>query len=195
MTRRILLMLALTMVATIAPMATAQACSCMMPDAGRFLAESDFVFAGSLVERPIELGREVDLGAGTVPYVFDVDAVYKGDLRDSTVEVWSASNGAACGFEMAVGQPVAIAASFSGGQLTGGLCATFGVDQLEAAAADAGIEPTIPAESPPPTEGVAADEPDTSSASELVPIAAAIAVLGVVLAVGLTMLLRRSGRA
>ena len=146
MVRRTLLMVALTVTATIVPMATAQACSCMMPDAAQFLEDSDFVFAGSLLELPNPGGGNVDGlgGPQNVAYTFEVDAVYKGDLRDSVVQVWSASNGAACGFELAVGEPVAIAASASGGQLTGGLCATFGVDQLESAAVDAGIEPTVP---------------------------------------------------
>ncbi len=190
MARRTLLLLVLTVLATVTPMATAQACSCMMPDAAVFLAESDFVFAGALVERPVEPGQEAGFGVDNVAYTFQVDAVYKGDLRDSTVEVWSASNGAACGFEMAVGEPVAIAASFSGGQLTGSLCATFGVDQLEAAAADAGIEPTIPADSPPPTDVVAADEPEPTTGSATVVVVAALAgvsVLGLALA-------RRAGR-
>lgn len=163
----------------------------MMPDAARFLAESDFVFAGSLVERPVELGQEADFGVENVAYTFEVDAVYKGDIRDSTIQVWSASNGAACGFEMPVGAPVAIAASLSGGQLTGGLCATFGVDQLEAAAADAGIEPTIPAESPPTTQDVAAEEPDGTAGLDIVPVVAVAAVLAGVVALSLRVLIRR----
>ena len=189
MKRHILLFLALTVVATVAPMATAQACSCMLPDAARFLAESDFVFAGSLVERPVEAGQVGDFGVDNVAYTFEVDAVYKGDLRDSTVEVWSASNGAACGFEMAVGEPVAIAASLSSGQLTGSLCATFGVDQLEAAAVDAGIEPTIPAESPPTTVGVAGEETDPATGSGAVVL---VAVLAGLAAFGLLVGLRRA---
>ena len=191
MTRRTLLFLALTIVATVAPMATAQACSCMMPDASRFLAESDFVFAGSLVERPVEAGQVGDFGVENVAYTFEVDAVYKGDLRDATVEVWSASNGAACGFEMALGEPVAIAASLSGGQLTGGLCATFGVDQLEAAAADAGIEPTVPADVPATTVDVAGEEPDPAIGSGAVVLVAALAGLA---AFGLLAGLRRAWR-
>lgn len=191
--RRTLLLLALTILATITPMATARACSCMIPDAALFLAESDFVFAGSLIERPVEPGLEVDPGFENVPYTFEVDAVYKGDLRDSTVQVWSASNGAACGFEMPVGEPVAIAASLSSGQLTGGLCATFGVDELEIAAADAGIEPTLPAESPPTTVDVAGEEPEPTAESATGVIVVA-AVAGAA-ALGLAFALRRGRRA
>ena len=186
MKRHILLFLALTVVATVAPMATAQACSCMLPDAARFLAESDFVFAGSLVERPVEAGQVGDFGFDNVAYTFEVDAVYKGDLRDSTVEVWSASNGAACGFEMAVGEPVAIAASLSGGQLTGSLCATFGIDQLEAAAADAGIEPTVPSASPPTTTGLALEDPQSRGTSTTTIAVISLAALGAAIVVGLT---------
>jgi hypothetical protein len=191
--RRTLLLLALIILATITPMATARACSCMMPDATRFLAESDFVFAGSLIERPAGVGAIGELGADNVPYTFEVDAVYKGDLRDSTVEVWSASNGAACGFEVPVGEPVAIAASLSGGQLTGGLCATFGVDQLEAAAADAGFDPTSPAASPPPTVGIAGEQPQqTPESARGIVIATAVAGIA---ALGLALALRRGRRA
>ncbi len=192
MARRTLLLLALTILATITPMATAQACSCMVPDASRFLAESDFVFAGSLVERPGGEGLVGDFGAENVAYTFEVDAVYKGDLRDATVQVWSASNGAACGFEMPVGEPVAIAASLSGGQLTGGLCATFGVDQLEAAAADAGIEPTVPADGPPTTVDVAGEEPATTAG----PSTAVVIVVAVIagLAAMAVAVSRRGGR-
>jgi hypothetical protein len=187
MTRRTLLMLALMTVATVAPMATAQACSCMVPNAAQFLQESDFVFAGSLVERPDPGGGQAGGlgGLENVVYTFEVDAVYRGDLRDSTVQVWSASNGAACGFELAVGEPVAIAASVSAGQLTGGLCATFGVDQLEAAAADAGIEPTVPQPAEPETPIVAAEQPEKSGFSSLV-IIGSIAALATLLVAGLT---------
>lgn len=194
MARRTLLLLALSLLVTVTPMATARACSCMMPDAGRFLAESDFVFAGSLVERPGGGGQVGDFGADNVPYTFEVDAVYKGDLRDSTVEVWSASNGAACGFEMAIGEPVAVAASLSGGQLTGGLCATFGVDQLEAAAADAGIEPTVPAESPATPTDVAGEAPETT-ADSATGIIIAVAALAGAAAMGSVVVVRRKRRA
>jgi hypothetical protein len=174
-------MLTLTVLTTIAPMATAQACSCMVPDAARFLEGSDFVFVGSLVERPVGgEGQVGDLGVENVPYTFEVDAVYKGDLRDTTVEVWSASNGAACGFEMPIGETAAIAASLSGGQLTGGLCATFGVDQLETAAADFGIQPTIPQATPPQAPDVAIDQPEAVGVSSGVIALGALAALVVV---------------
>jgi hypothetical protein len=185
-------MLALIVLGTVTPMATAQACSCMMPDAARFLAESDFVFAGTLIERPgVEDGAFGAFGAENVPYTFEVDAVYKGDLRDRTVDVWSASNGAACGFEMAIGEPVAIAASLSGGQLTGSLCATFGVDQLEAAAADAGIEPTVP--TTPTDRETATEQPDAAERS--IPGAAVPAIVAVaVVTVLASAVLRRRDR-
>ena len=164
----------------------------MMPDAASFLAESDFVFAGSLLLRPVGEGQIGDLGVENVPYTFEVDAVYKGDLRDSTVEVWSASNGAACGFEMPIGEPVAVAASLTGGQLTGGLCATFGVDQLEAAAEQAGIEPTFVASVPPSDVDTAADEPSSSPGA--VSAVAVVAALAGVAAVGLAVARRRESR-
>ncbi len=193
MTRRTLLMLALIVIATVVPMATAQACSCMMPDAARLLDESDFVFAGSLIERPgAEIGAPGQFGVENVPYSFEVDAVYKGDIRDRTVEVWSAPNGAACGFEMAIGEPVAIAASLSGGQLTGSLCATFGVDELEAAAADAGIEPTVPTT---PTDlETAAGQPDATEGSFPGTTFLAIAAVAIAAVVASAVLRRRDRR-
>ena len=77
MTRRTLLMLALTVVATIVPMATVQACSCMVPDAAQFLEERDFVFAGSLIELPNRGGGNVDGlgGLENVAYTFEVDVL------------------------------------------------------------------------------------------------------------------------
>lgn len=179
MLRRTLLMVALTVTATIVPMATAQACSCIPPDAAQFLEDSGFVFSGSLLERPNRGGGNVDGVGGleNVAYTFEVDAVYKGDLRDSVVQVWSASNGAACGFELAVGEPVAIAASVSGGQLTGGLCATFGVDQLESAAAAAGIEPTVPQPAPPEPTVEATEQPETSGGSIVIVLVGSVAAL------------------
>ena len=151
------------------------------------------MFAGSLTERPGGgAGFIGDFGTDQVAFTFEVDAVYKGDLRDSTVEVWSASNGAACGLEMAVGEPVAIAASLSGGKLTGSLCSTFGVDQLEAAAADAGIKPTVPDPAPPSNVDTETDDVDASSSAGRMAAAAAGAALVVVLAAGAAVAVRRS---
>lgn len=163
MSRRFLLVLTVAIVATVAPMTTARACSCVMRDPARFLAESDFVFAGSLVEQPAAAGWQIwNVGVDMAAYTFEVDAVYRGDIRDATVQVWSASNGAACGLALPVGEPVAIAASLFEGRLTSGSCSTFGVDQLVAAAAEAGIEPTIPTASPSAPLDVAGEVPDTS---------------------------------
>lgn len=190
MIRRSVLLLALTILATVAPMATAQACSCMAPDPARFLAESDFVFAGSLIERPEEAGAIGEFGGENVAYLFEVDAVYKGDLRDATVQVWSASNGAACGFEMPLAEPVAIAVSLSGGQLTSGLCSTFAVEQLEAAAEQAGIQPTIPSTQTAPGFDVAGEE--VAAPSEAASVAIATVALAAVAVAVIQMRRRRT---
>lgn len=179
MIRRSVLLLALTILATAAPMATAQACSCMAPDPARFLAESDFVFAGSLIERPEGAGAIGEFGGESVAYLFEVDAVYKGDLRDATVQVWSASSGAACGFEMPLGEPVAIAVMLSGGQLTSGLCSTFGVEQLEAAAEQAGVQPTIPSPPTDPVDVAGEEEGAPSEAASVVIATVALAAIAV----------------
>ncbi len=184
MIKRTLLLLSLTTVAIVGPMATARACSCMVPDPAAFLADSDFVFAGSLIDDP---GRGMEQ-IGDIAYTFEVDAVYKGDIRDQTIDIWSASNGAACGFEIAPGQPVAIAASVFDGRLTGGLCATFDVAQLEAAATEAGIEPVIPQARTGDADGGSSDQASTPVMGTAVAVLVATAgvAVGVAAAVALT---------
>ena len=188
MIRRTLLLLSLTAVAIVGPMATARACSCMIPDPAAFLADSDFVFAGSLIDDP---GRGMEQ-IGDIAYTFEVDAVYKGDIRDQTIEVWSASNGAACGFEMAPGQPVAIAASMFDGRLTGGLCATFDVVQLEAAATELGIEPVIPQARSGDGGGGSADEASTPVMASAVGVL--VATAGVAVGVAAAVVMRQRSR-
>ena len=79
-------------VAVVAATATpAHACSCAMPDPRSLLAQTDGAFVGRLIERR-------DLGDGRAIFTFRVERRVKGAIG-STVDVESASNGAACGLE------------------------------------------------------------------------------------------------
>lgn len=151
--KRVSLALAVLTLTLIGPLLPANACSCVQPDAAEFLNNSEFVFVGSLVADPTAGGAANNLSQ--VPYTFSVDAVYKGDLRDPAVQVWSATNGAACGFELAVGEPVGIAAAFFDGRLSGGLCSVVDAEQLVAVAEQRGISPTIPDRTAPVVTGPA----------------------------------------
>ena len=179
---RLSLALAVLTLTLLGPLLPANACSCVPPDAAEFLNNSEFVFVGSLVADPTAGGAANNLSQ--VPYTFSVDAVYKGDLRDPAVQVWSATNGAACGFELAVGEPVGVAASFFDGRLSGGLCSVVGAEQLVAVAEQQGISPTIPdpTASEPPVETGPTDRTETPWGIAVGAIAVAVVGAGWALA-------------
>ena len=165
MKTRSILFLASMFLALIGPMLSASACSCVQPDPAEFLQTGEFVFVGSLIDREqAPVGQIED-----ITYTFSVEAVYVGDIRDITVGIRSAPNGAACGFEVVPGEPVGIVANVQDGALRGGLCQTVGAADLEAAARAAGIEAYVPADAAGPdptvvTGEAGADEPAESDA-------------------------------
>lgn len=154
MKTRSMLFLAAMFLAMIGPMSPASACSCLRPDPAEFLQTGEFVFVGSLIDREqVPAGQTDD-----ITYTFSVDAVYVGDIRDATVDIRSAPNGAACGFEVVPGEPVGIVANVANGALHGGLCQTVGAADLEAAARAAGIDAYVPDDSAGPDPTVVAGE-------------------------------------
>jgi hypothetical protein len=109
----------------------ARACSCMMPDPYRGLAEADGGFVGTLVEvdRPSEITNSGQL----VDFHFQVETVVKGDIGDEVV-VKSAASGASCGFELPVGERAGFLLTLENGEWLGNLCWTMDPDLLLSAA-------------------------------------------------------------
>lgn len=111
----------------------AHACSCATPsDIQAWLDESEAAFVGTLLEKR-------DAGNGPFGqesiYVFEVEKWVKGDAGD-VVEVRSASDGAACGFEFwTPDQRIGAVVHHEDGFLHGGLCSQIDPDVLLVAGA------------------------------------------------------------
>lgn len=105
----------------------ARACSCIQPDPWSILPKADGAFVGRLVSR-----REVDQGRAVL--TFSVERAVKGKIG-KTVEVVTASNGAACGIETPVGQRIGLFLLREGGSWHGHLCWQVSAEDLLAAAA------------------------------------------------------------
>lgn len=109
----------------------ARGCSCAIPsDIKGWVDESEAAFVGTLVDR--HDGLEGQFGQESI-YVFEVEEWVKGDAGD-VIEVRSASNGAACGFEFWE-EDTRIGAILreEAGELHGGLCSQIDPDVLLAA--------------------------------------------------------------
>ena len=106
----------------------AQACSCAVPsDIQSWVDESEAAFVGTLIEK---VGDDF---AGDAVYIFEVEEWVKGDLGE-VIEVHSAANGAACGFEFwDPDQRIGAVIHEEGGELHGGLCSQIDPDVLLAA--------------------------------------------------------------
>ncbi len=127
---------------------SAMACSCMIPDAQALMGGTDGAFVGTLIKAPGQPLGGVVSSADQVPYVFEIDGAYKGDL-DSPITVFSARSGASCGLEMGVGQQASLFIDGDGGgQWTGSLCSTMGPEAL----LDGPFEPIAFGESTPSGE-------------------------------------------
>lgn len=104
----------------------AHGCSCAGPgDLSDAIDNSEAAFVGTLV------GKR-DVGGGEAIYTFEVEEWVKGDLG-AVIEVRSASQGSACGFETH-GERVGAFLRMERGHLTGGLCSQVAADSLLAAA-------------------------------------------------------------
>ncbi len=107
----------------------AYGCSCMPPDAEALFSASDGVFVGTLIEAPSEPTGLVASSADPVPYVFEVEAAFKGEIT-SPVTVISAISGASCGLEMPEGASASLFVTERGGEWHGSLCETMGPEAL-----------------------------------------------------------------
>jgi hypothetical protein len=121
-----LCVLVISLAALAAAVQPAHACSCAVPDPRSALAAADGAFVGRLVSR-----RESDAQA---ILTFEVERPLKGAIGE-TIEVRTASNGAACGIEAPIGTRVGLALERRDGAWHGHLCAQFSPSDLIAAAA------------------------------------------------------------
>lgn len=115
----------------------ARACSCALLEPNQLLEFAPTAFVGTVTGVPAVVGR----GGGSVAYTFEVETVLAGEVP-SVVEVTTADNSAACGFEAALGTRMAVFATDEGnGVLGSGLCSTTDAD-LAIKALGPGTPPT-----------------------------------------------------
>ena len=125
-TRFLFVAVAAIVLATSAP---ASACSCAYQDARDRLKKADAAIIGTA------LSRVPSSDPSVVTYTFSVDEEVKGTFED-TVEIETASNGAACGLEVAIGQQTGL--FLTGSDAAGwssSLCQQIAPDELRDAAA------------------------------------------------------------
>lgn len=114
----------------------ARACSCALLEPIQLLEFAPTAFVGVVMGLP-EGGR----GGGSVVYTFEVETVLAGEVP-SVVDVTTADNSAACGFEANPGTRMAVFATDEGdGVLGSGLCSTSDAD-LAIEALGPGTAPT-----------------------------------------------------
>jgi len=105
----------------------ARACSCIPPDPWSYLEKADGAFVGRLVSRR-------DEGQGRTVLLFSVERAMKGKIG-ATVEVETASSGAACGIETSIGRRIGLFLVREGDGWYGHLCWQVAPEDLLAAAA------------------------------------------------------------
>lgn len=118
----------------------AHGCSCAGPgDLTEAIAQSEAAFVGTLVDKRSTSGNL--FGGGDAIYTFEVEQWIKADLGP-VIEVRSASQGSACGFEVDIDERMGAFISRDGNHLSGGLCTTVDPDALLAAASGPVTSPT-----------------------------------------------------
>ncbi|MFN2486864.1 MAG: hypothetical protein ABR609_09725 [Acidimicrobiia bacterium] len=95
------------------------ACSCASAPPKQMLEFGPIAFVGTV--------SEVGAAAGSKLLTFQVDTVLAGELP-AVADVWTASDGAACGIEAGVGARIAVFATEEAGRLTSNLCSTTDPD-------------------------------------------------------------------
>ena len=103
-------------------------CSCIEPDVEQLFTGHEGAFVGTLIEAPSIDEGFVDT-ADPVPYVFEVEAAYKGEITNPII-VMSSVGGASCGFVMGEGASASVFVWSDGQQWQGGLCSTMGPEAL-----------------------------------------------------------------
>ncbi len=124
---------------------SALGCSCMEPDAADLLANSDAAFVGTLVAVPDQPAIGAISSADQVPYVFEIQTVYKGEL-DTPITVYSSRDSASCGLEVGLGNSATLFVDQSDDGWRGSLCSTMGPEAL----ADGTFEPLPFGQAPEP---------------------------------------------
>jgi hypothetical protein len=122
-------LLAAVIFAVVITAVPAKACSCAIGDPRDALAQSDAAFIGTLVSQTPDPGD----GGQSSTYRFTVDEAVKGEFG-GTVDVHSASNGAACGLEVPIGGQTGLFLTDDGGVWWSSLCAQIDPDELRDAA-------------------------------------------------------------
>jgi hypothetical protein len=114
----------------------AKACTCALGDPRDALARADGAFVGTLLSRrpAVAPGGEPDLQ--TDVFTFQVDEDVKGEYPD-TLDVYSASSGAACGLEVGQGEHTGLLLYFheDDGHWWSNLCSQMSPEDLREAAA------------------------------------------------------------
>jgi hypothetical protein len=124
----------------------AQACSCVSSSPAEMIARSEAGFIGVLVGGPDDIERSPSVGeVGT--FVFEIVEPVSGDVpaAGERIEVRSATNGAACGFEITGNGEVAVFLFRNADGLTGGLCSTLRADAVRAHLHAPAFQPEVPA--------------------------------------------------
>ena len=103
----------------------AGACSCAMLEPKQMLEFAPTAFVGTVTGAPVLVGGR---DGGDVAFTFEVETVLAGEVP-AVVDVTTAGNSAACGFEAAIGTRMAVFATDDGtGTLSSGLCSTTDAD-------------------------------------------------------------------
>lgn len=151
----------------------AGACSCSGEPASRVAELTDVGFIGTLVSVTGERDAIWD---------FDVESWIHGDRSTATIQIDAPRDGAACGFEVGLGERVAVFASERGnGEWSGGLCSTFAVDDAVTSltATPAGFDPRTPDPITTSEIDARARRIDGGSSSTVFVAAAGVGLLGV----------------
>lgn len=122
-------LLAAVVFAIVATALPAKACSCALGDPRDALKASDGAFIGTLLSQT----PDPDSPEWSSIYTFTVEETFKGELGE-TVEVHSASNGAACGLEVPIGGDTGLFLDLVEGEWHSSLCAQIAPEDLRAAA-------------------------------------------------------------
>lgn len=127
MGRRYRYLLVLMVTALVATATPAKACSCAQGDAREQLEAADAAIVGTALSR-------TPSGEYSVTYTFRVDEAVKGEFGE-TVQVGTASNGAACGLEVGIGQQTGLFLSGSAAKgWSSSLCDQISPEELREAA-------------------------------------------------------------
>lgn len=123
----------------------AHACSCAMLDPKQMLEFAPTAFVGTVTEAPAAVGR----GDASAVFTFEVETVLAGEVP-AVVDITTADNSAACGFEAAIGTRMAVFATDEGnGVLGSGLCST-----MDAEMAIKALGPGVPPSAGTPSDPV-----------------------------------------